>query len=120
MSFTENFIIDQGADAAIELHLTNKDGSKKDLTGISPYASIKKSYEDADSDAINFSATVSSPATNGIVSLSLTNEQTSLLNPRLKYVYDVILAYLDSDSSQIIERVLQGNIEVSPSITKVS
>lgn len=120
MPITENFVLDQGADAAVELHLTEKDGSKKDLTGIVARASLKESYESRDSDAIAFSTLVASPASDGIVTLTLTNEQTSTLNPRLDYVYDVLLTYTDSDANTIVEKILQGNIEVNPSITKVS
>lgn len=89
MAYYEDLNIDQGSDVAIELHLTDPDGSKKNLTGHSAAAKMKVNYNSGDSDTTDFSAIVSSPATDGILVLSLTNTQTDLLNPRIRYVYDV-------------------------------
>ena len=47
-----------------------------------------------------------------------TNTQTDTLLTRGRYVYDVELSFVDSSSNTIIERILEGNIEVSPSVTK--
>ena len=51
------------------------------------------------------------------MTISLTNTQTDLLKAG-RYVYDVELAFLDSDSNTIIERVLEGRVQVSPSVTR--
>ena len=72
-----------------------------------------------DSDAITFNALVADPASDGIVSLTLTNAQTDLLTPG-RYFYDVEISFVDSDSSNtIIERVMEGIIQVTPSITRI-
>lgn len=119
MADYEDFTIDQGADVAIELHLQEQDGSKKDLTGHSALAKMKRSYNSTDSDEItSFTTIVSSPATDGILTLALTNSQTDSLNSRLRYVYDVELSYQDSNSQTIIERILEGKIKVTPSVTR--
>ena len=119
MADYEDFTIDQGADVAIELHLQEQDGSKKDLTGHSALAKMKRSYNSTDSDEItSFTTIVSSPATDGILTLALTNSQTDSLNSRLRYVYDVELSYQDSNSQTIIERLLEGKIKVTPSVTR--
>ncbi len=119
MADYEDFTIDQGADVAIELHLQEQDGSKKDLTGHSALAKMKRSYNSTDSDEItSFTTVVSSPATDGILTLALTNSQTDSLNSRLRYVYDVELSYQDSNSQTIIERILEGKIKVTPSVTR--
>ena len=119
MADYEDFTIDQGADVAIELHLQEQDGSKKNLTGHSALAKMKRSYNSTDSDEItSFTTVVSSPATDGILTLALTNSQTDSLNSRLRYVYDVELSYQDSNSQTIIERILEGKIKVSPSVTR--
>ena len=119
MADYEDFTIDQGADVAIELHLQEQDGSKKDLTGHSALAKMKRSYNSTDSDEItSFTTIVSSPATDGILTLALTNSQTDSLNSRLRYVYDVELSYQDSNSQTIIERILEGKVKVSPSVTR--
>ena len=123
MALYEDITIDQGSDVAIELHLLNKDKSVKDLTGYTVTAAMKPNYAATDSDKINFTGIVADPATDGIVNLSLTNQQTDVLNTKKRYVYDVELSYVsDSDGSgnltYIIERILEGHIQVTPSVTK--
>lgn len=116
MAYYEDLTIDQGADVAIDLYLVNKNGSKKDLTGYTGAAKMATSHDARDSDKISFTAAVASPATDGILNLSLTNTQTTTLNPKRRYVYDVEIS-LDSDGTTTVERVLQGLITVSPSVT---
>ena len=116
MATYEDFTIDQGADLALQLELVNPDGSKKDLTNHSVTAKMKKTYRSTDS--VDFTTLVSSPATEGIVTLSLTNQQTDSLTTRGRYVYDVELSFNDSDGQTIIERILEGKIKVNPSVTR--
>ena len=44
MAQEETFTIDQGSDVAIELHLVNKDGSKRNLTAHTFAMKMKKNY----------------------------------------------------------------------------
>ena len=119
MADYEDFTIDQGADVAIELHLQEPNGNKKNLTGHTVAAKMKRSYNSVDSDEIiSFSTEVSTPETDGVCILSLTNIQTDALNPRLRYVYDVELSFEDSDNNTIIERILEGKVKVTPSVTR--
>lgn len=119
MADYEDFTIDQGADVAIELHLQETNGNKKDLTAHSASAKMKRSYNSVDSDEIvTFTTAIGDPPTDGILVLSLTNTQTDALNPRNRYVYDVELSFQDSDDNTIIERILEGKIKVSPSVTR--
>lgn len=119
MARYQDLTIDQGADVAIEIDLVDEDGSKKDLTGYSAAAKMKRSYDSVDSaDIVDFTSIVGEPATDGVVVISLTNTQTDALNTRGRYVYDVEISYLDSDSNTIIERVLEGKIKVTPSVTR--
>ena len=119
MASYEEITIDQGADVAIEVELVEQDGSKKDLTGYSAAAKMKRHYNSVDSDDIvDFAANIADPADNGVVVLSLTNTETDELNTRGRYVYDVEISFNDSDGNQIIERVLEGKVKVSPSVTR--
>jgi hypothetical protein len=81
---------------------------------------MKRRYGDSanDPDTINFNSVVISPPTDGIINLSLTNTQTDAMKTRGRYVYDVEVSYTDSDGNAIIQRVLEGQAEVSPSVTK--
>jgi len=114
MATYEDIEIDQGADIAIELHMVNLDGSKKDLSNHTVSARMRKSYSATNYTA--FTTVVSSPTTEGISTLLLTNTETDNLDPG-RYVYDVEISYQDSDENDIIERVLEGRITVKPSVT---
>ena len=117
MATYEEFTIDQGADVAIELHLVDAQDAAKDLTFHTVAAKLKKNYNSGDSDTTSFSSIVSSPATSGIVTISLTNTQTDALKAG-RYVYDVELSHVDGDGDTIVERILEGRIQVTPSVTK--
>ena len=116
MAQYEEITIDQGADASIEMHLTNTDGSAKELTNHTLSAKLKKNYNSSDSDTTSFTTTVSN-ATGGIATMSLTNTQTDALKAG-RYVYDVELSFQDSDGDTIIERILEGKITITPSVTR--
>jgi hypothetical protein len=36
-----------------------------------------------------------------------------------RYVYDVEIQYADSDGDSVVERILEGQISVSPSVTRI-
>ena len=116
----EDIVIPQGTDTAIELHLTKEsDGTAFDLTNYSAAAKMKRRYEDSanDPDTVAFNAIIPTPATAGIVTLSLTNDSSATLQTRGRYVYDVEVSFVDSDSKTIVQRVAEGQIEVTPSVT---
>ena len=116
MAQYEEFTIDQGSDVAIEVHCVDGQGAVKNLGNYTPSAKMKKTYTSSDSDTTSFTAVVSDPA-NGVITLSLTNTQTDALS-KGRYVYDVEISHLDSDTNTIIERILEGRIQVTPSVTK--
>lgn len=117
MAQYEEFTIDQGSDVAIEIHCTSLDGSVKNLAGYSAAAKLKKTYTSDSSDTVTFSSIISDPPTDGIVTCSLSNTQTDALKSG-RYVYDVEISYSDSDSNTVIERILEGRVQVTPSVTK--
>ena len=123
MAHYEDLTVDQGSDLSVELHLINKDQTKKNLSGYSVSGKIAPNYAATDSDKIAFTAIVANPDSDGIVNLSLTNLQTDLLTPKKRYVYDVEISYInDSDGAgnltYIVERILEGQLSVTPSVTK--
>lgn len=117
MSQYEEFTIDQGSDHTIKIELTDLTGATKDLTGYSAAAQVRKTYSSSDSDAITFSSQIPSPASDGILNLTLTNTQTAAMKAG-RYVYDVEISFIDSDANTIVERILEGQITVSPSVTR--
>jgi len=116
MAQYEEFTIDQGADVTIELYLVDKNDAVKNLTGHTLAAKMKKNYNSSDSDTTTFTSLVTN-ATGGVASLTLTNSQTNALKPG-RYVYDAELSFIDSSGTTITERVLEGRIQVTPSVTK--
>jgi len=116
MAQYEDLMIDQGTDVAIELDLLDKDGDRKNLAGYSVAAKMKRTYNSDSDNTTTFSGLITD-ASKGQITLSLTNTQTDALKAG-RYVYDVEISYVDSDSNTIIERILEGNIHVSPSVTR--
>lgn len=115
MAEYEKFDIDQGSDIAIQLDLVDQNNNKKDLTNFSAAAKMKRTFNSDSSDTTTFSAAITD-ADDGVLTLSLTNAQTSALKVGT-YVYDVEISFQDSANNTIIERVLEGKIRVHPNVT---
>lgn len=123
MAQYQDLTFDQGSDIVLELRLLNQDRSKKNLNGYTVSAKMAPSYNSTDSDKISFSTAIESPDSDGIITLSLTNLQTDTLSTKRRYVYDVEISYVsESDGAgnltYVIERVLEGQVQVTPSVTK--
>ena len=116
MAEYEKFTIDKGSDIAIQLDLVDASGNPKNLTNYSAAAKMKRNYNSTDSDTLSFSAAINVPETDGILTLSLTNVQTDTLKVG-NYVYDAEISFVDSNGSSVVERILEGKIRVSPSVT---
>ena len=118
MAQYEEFTIDQGADVAIEIHCIDPTtNSAKNLTNHSVAAKMKRNYNSDSADTTTFTSIVANPPTDGIVTISLTNTQTDALKTG-RYVYDVELSFVDSGGDTIVERILEGRIQVTPSVTR--
>jgi|TARA_B100001057_G_scaffold498857_1_gene607406 hypothetical protein len=116
MAQYEELSIDKGTDITLQLELEDTSGNPKNLTNYTVAGKVKKTYNTSDSDATAFTAEVKAPATGGVVNLSLTNTQTGAFKAG-RYVYDVEISFVDSDAQTVIERVLEGTITVTPSVT---
>ncbi len=114
MATYEEFNIDQGSDVAIQLDLVDENDNPKDLTNHTIKAFLKKSY--TSTTYTEFNAIIATPPEDGIATLSLTSSQTEAL-AKGRYVYDVELSFTDPNSNIIVERILEGRIQVTPSVT---
>ena len=114
MAEYEKFTFDKGSDIAIQLELTDNTGNTKDLTNYSAAAKMKRNFNSDSADTTDFAVAIT--PTDGVVTLSLTNTQTDALKVG-NYVYDVEISFVDSNSSTVVERILEGKIRVSPSVT---
>jgi hypothetical protein len=117
MAQQRDFVIDQGSDITIELHLKNQDGSSKDLSGHALRGKIKKTYDTTDSDQIfDFTnVSVASPAEDGIALITISSATSDTMKSG-RYVYDIEL--LSGADADIVERILEGKLNVTPSVTK--
>lgn len=116
MAQYEELSIDKGSDITLKLELEDNQGNEKDLTNYTVAGKLKKTYNTPDNEATSFTTEIESPATGGVVNLTLSNTQTNALKAG-RYVYDVEISFVDSDANTVVERILEGNITVTPSVT---
>jgi len=105
--------LEQGASFNTQLTLKDDYGANYDLQGFIINSRAKKSYTTANV-AFTFDAQVTDPY-NGIITLSLDAATTANV-PYGKYVYDVTIQAPDTN---LITRVLEGQIYVAPGVTGV-
>tara|TARA_Y100000592_G_scaffold47971_1_gene76107 strand:- start:1783 stop:2136 length:354 start_codon:yes stop_codon:yes gene_type:complete len=112
-----NLNIDAAADyqSTVTISSIASDGTESafDLTNYTATASLRKNY--ASSSKTDFTCNIDSPATNGNVTISLTDVQTAALD-RGRYVWDMTV----TSSGGTITRVVEGVITVNPSVTRTS
>lgn len=108
---TVNLVINQKSSFQVSFTVT-ENGSVKNLTGYSVIAEYKTEYTAPDSSAVAF--TTNTTPGSGIITISLTHEQTANLQFGQKYYYDVVLI---QDSTSFRTRVVEGTIKVSPGVS---
>ena len=111
MAVYSNIVIDQGADYTASIDVTDADGDAVDLTGHTGKGQIRKTY--SSSTAVDFTVNVKAPATNGVLTIGLTNNQTNAMKAG-RYVYDVEI----TSSAGTKTRVLEGQVEITPGVTQ--
>ncbi len=115
MAHYEDIEIDQGASAKWQILCLGPDGEVRDLSNYRARGSVKRSYEASDSEALDFLVNIEAPPTAGTINFSLNAQQTSQLTRR-RYVFDIEME-LAQDSDTTVERVLEGKVLVSRSVT---
>jgi hypothetical protein len=115
MAHYEDIEIDQGASTQWQILCLGPDGEVRDLSNYRARGSLNRSHEAPDSDALSFLVNIEAPPTAGTINFSLNAAQTSQLTRR-RYVYDVEIE-LHEDSDITVERILEGKVLVSRSVT---
>jgi hypothetical protein len=105
--------LEQGSTFSSQLTLTDDYGSPYNLTNFTVRGRAKKSYTTANV-AFNFSTEITN-ANTGLITLSVDAPTTANI-PYGKYVYDVTV----STQSNVVSRILEGQIYVSPGVTGVT
>ena len=112
MAIKANLVVDQGSDFSATVSLVDSAGDALDLTEYTANAQMRKNY--ASSTAVSFTTTITNPKTLGKLTLALSNAQTSAIDPG-RYLYDVEIV----SSTNVITRVVEGIVTVTPNITRV-
>lgn len=111
MAAKANIVIDQGADFATTVTVTDNDGNVVDLSGYTARGQIRKHY--TSSTSVDFSFTFSTPRSSGELALTLSNAQTANMEAG-RYVYDVELI----SSANVVSRLVEGMATVTPEVTR--
>ena len=112
MAAIANLTIDQGATFSSDVTVKDANNNAFDLTGYSASAKMAKGFSSTRTRT-SITCTISTPASSGVVTLSLTADQTSALDEG-RYVYDLEIL---QTSSSTITRVIECIITVRPQVT---
>jgi len=112
MAIAINFVMDQGTLFEAVAVIENEDGSLFDLTGLTPFCQMRKSYYT--SSGHDITAEVQGDPLNGEIKLTMLPVDSNLVKAG-RYVYDVEVHNVDST---YVKRVLQGVITVNPQVTR--
>ena len=109
-----DLIIDQGTTFSSTINISQSDGTLFQLNDYSARGKIKKAF--SSSTSVDFTCVVNenSPSQD-TVTISLNSIQTASLNSG-RYVYDVEV--FTSDSPAIVTRIVEGQVEVTPSVSQ--
>lgn len=111
MAIYANLTVDQGSDFSSVVTVSNSDGALVDLTGYTYRGQIRKTY--SSSTAVDFTVTANTP-TNGELTITLTAAQTGAMKAG-RFVYDV-----EIELANVVTRVVEGQLEVTPRVTRTS
>ena len=106
----QNLYLEQGTTYSTTITLDDVYLNSYNLVGFTASSQIRKSYYSSNTTAV-FSTAINTDF--GTVTLSLDAPTTSNIAAG-RYVYDAVII----DSNQNVTRILEGVIEVSPSVTR--
>lgn len=112
MAVYANLTIDQGSDFTSVVNVDDANNNPADLTGYTARGQVRKTY--GSTTAYDFTASITTPL-EGKVVIELSNTVTGSLKPG-RYVYDVEVV----SASGTVTRVIEGQIEVTPSATRLT
>jgi hypothetical protein len=113
MAARANLQIDKGATFSSDVTVTDTDGTAFDLTGYTAASKMALGYASTRT-RVTLTTQINSDPTTGIITISLTADQTKALDAPARYVYDVEIT---KTSDSTVTRVIEGIITVSPDVT---
>ena len=112
MAAIANLSIDQGATFNSDVTVKDANGNAFNLTGYTASAKMAKGYSSTRTRT-TITCSVAADATTGVVTMSLTADQTAALEEG-RYLYDLEIL---QTSSSTITRVIEGIITVRPQVS---
>ena len=113
MAARANLQIDKGATFSSDVTVTDTDGTAFDLTGYTAASKMALGYTSTRT-RVSLQASINSDPTTGIITISLTADQTKALEAPARYVYDVEIT---KTSDSTVTRVIEGLITINPDVT---
>ena len=110
MSIKADLYIDQATTFSTSINMADENGNPLDLTGYTATSYIKRWF--TDTNHVQFS--VNTLDSTGVITLSLTAQQTALLVAE-RYFYDVLLANANQTN---ITKIAEGLVTVVPTVTQ--
>ena len=111
MAIYANLVADQGSDFISKITVEGAAGLSSDLTGYTAKGQVRKTY--SSTTQYDLHATVDADPTTGIIDINLTASQTASMRAG-RYVYDVEI----TSSTGVVTRVVEGQIEITPRVTR--
>lgn len=108
MATKVNLVVDQGTTFTTSITFNDENGNTINFSTYSGSAQMRKHFTSSNSTSFSVSLT-----SNGVVTLSLTANQTSNLVAG-RYVYDLEVI----DASNQISRLIEGIVTVTPNVTR--
>ena len=116
MAYYEDIEVDQGASVKYQIQLLDVDGEKRNLSDYRARGRLNRSYDADSGEGMDFFVNIDSPPEKGVINFSLTPHETNLLDRR-RYVYDIEIEYQEDSDITVVERILEGKVLVSRSVT---
>jgi|TARA_B110000914_G_C15404524_1_gene418856 hypothetical protein len=111
MAIYSNLTVDQGSTFGAEIDVTDSSGDPLDLNGYTVEGQLRKTYTSTTSTP--FTSSVFN-ASGGVVKIALSATTTNALKAG-RYVYDVEIT---KTSTSEITRIIEGQLEVRPGVTR--
>lgn len=108
MATKVNLVVDQGTTFTTSITFNDETGNTINFSTYTGAAQLRKHF--TSSNSVNFTVALTS---NGVVTLGLTANQTANLVAG-RYVYDLEV----TDSSNLISRLIEGIVTVTPNVTR--
>ena len=112
MASYANISADQGADFQVSVEIEDSNGDLLNLTNYVVYGQVRRTYKST--NHVDFNITIAANKALGSISIQLTDEQTKNMKAG-RYVYDV---YATNTTTEQTIKVLEGILEIIPSVTK--